>query len=162
MYNLKKERKMETSWFECKVRYVKTEANGQERQVTETYLVNALSFTEAESRMIDEKRPLVRGVMTVSDVKRANYSELILSRDADAERWYKVKLYVYEADERTGEAKRTTTQMLVEASDLPGAVDKFVEATRGWAVDYEIAAVNETKVTDVLSYEGWKNGQKKA
>lgn len=64
------------TWFECKIRYEKTMDNGMNKKVTEPYLVDALSFTEAEARIIEEMTPFISGEFTVSDIKRANYSEL--------------------------------------------------------------------------------------
>lgn len=64
------------TWFECKIRYEKTMENGMNKKVTEPYLVDALSFTEAEARIIEEMTPFISGEFTVSDIKRANYSEL--------------------------------------------------------------------------------------
>ena len=64
------------NWFECKIRYEKVAENGMNKKVTEPYLVDALSFTEAESRIIEEITPFISGEFTVSDIKRANYSEL--------------------------------------------------------------------------------------
>ena len=59
------------NWFECKIRYEKVAENGMNKKVTEPYLVDALSFTEAESRIIEEITPFISGEFTVSDIKRA-------------------------------------------------------------------------------------------
>ena len=67
------------TWFECKIRHEKTMENGMIQKVTESYLVDALSFTEAEARIIEEVTPFITGEFTVSDIKRANYSELFVS-----------------------------------------------------------------------------------
>ena len=69
------------TWFECKIRYEKTMENGMQKKVTEPYLVDALSFTEAEARIIEEMTPFITGEFTVSDIKRANYSELFPSEE---------------------------------------------------------------------------------
>ena len=80
------------TWFECKIRYEKTMENGMNKKVTEPYLVDALSFTEAEARIIEEMTPFISGEFTVSDIKRANYSELFPSEEEAADRWFKCKL----------------------------------------------------------------------
>ena len=72
------------TWFECKIRYEKTMENGMNKKVTEPYLVDALSFTEAEARIIEEMTPFISGEFTVSDIKRANYSELFPSEEPTA------------------------------------------------------------------------------
>lgn len=80
------------TWFECKIRYEKVMENGMQKKVTEPYLVDALSFTEAEARIIEEMTPFITGEFTVSDIKRANYSELFPSEEEAADRWFKCKL----------------------------------------------------------------------
>ena len=80
------------TWFECKIRYEKVMENGMNKKVTEPYLVDALSFTEAEARIIEEITPYISGEFTVSDIKRANYSELFpagLSASCSSSRWTK-------------------------------------------------------------------------
>ena len=80
------------NWFECKIRYEKTMENGMTKKVNEPYLVDALNFTEAEARIIEEIRPFITGEFIVSDIKRANYSELFSSDEEAADRWFKCKL----------------------------------------------------------------------
>ncbi len=82
------------TWFECKIRYEKTMENGMIQKVTESYLVDALSFTEAEARIIEEVTPFITGEFTVSDIKRANYSELFVSDEEAADRWFKCRLFL--------------------------------------------------------------------
>ena len=96
------------NWFECKIRYEKVAENGMNKKVTEPYLVDALSFTEAESRIIEEITPFISGEFTVSDIKRANYSELFFCEDDEADKWYKCKLYFITLDEKSGAEKTCT------------------------------------------------------
>ncbi len=77
------------NWFECKIRYEKVAENGMNKKVTEPYLVDALSFTEAESRIIEEITPFISGEFTVSDIKRANYSGSFPATRKPADRWFK-------------------------------------------------------------------------
>ena len=74
------------NWFECRVKYDKMLENGMQKKVTEPYLVDALSFTEAEARIIEEVSPFISGEFSVSAVKRANFSELFFDETGD--RWY--------------------------------------------------------------------------
>src|SRR3712207_3071055 len=91
---------------------------GMQKKVTEPYLVDALSFTEAEARIIEEMTPFITGEFTVSDIKRANYSELFASDEESADRWFKCKLIFITLDEKSGAEKKTSTQVLVQAADL--------------------------------------------
>lgn len=93
------------TWFECKIRYEKVMENGMNKKVTEPYLVDALSFTEAEARIIEEITPYISGEFTVSDIKRANYSELFPSDEDAADRWFKCKLFFITLDEKAEQRK---------------------------------------------------------
>lgn len=141
------------TWFECKVRYEKVAENGMNKKVTEPYLVDALSFTEAEARIIEEMTPFISGDFTVSDVKRANYSELFPSNEDAADRWFKFKLYYITIDEKSGAEKHVATNILVQAADLRDAIVKMDEGMKGTMADYVIASVSETAIMDVYIYE---------
>lgn len=141
------------NWFTCKIRYEKVAENGMNKKVTEPYLVDALSFTEAESRIIEEITPFISGEFTVSGVARANYSELIFCDEESADKWYKCKLYFITLDEKTGIEKKTATNILVQAADLKDAIKQLDEGMKGTMADYEIAAVSETAIMDVYPYE---------
>ncbi|MDC2303795.1 DUF4494 domain-containing protein [Bacteroides stercoris] len=140
------------TWFECKIRYEKTMDNGMNKKVTEPYLVDALSFTEAEARIIEEMTPFISGEFTVSDIKRANYSELFPCEEEAADRWFKCKLVFITLDEKSGAEKKTSTQVLVQAADLRDAVKKLDEGMKGTMADYQIASVAETAIMDVYPY----------
>lgn len=140
------------TWFECKIRYEKTMENGMVKKVNEPYLVDALSFTEAEARIIEEITPFVTGEFTVSDIKRANYSELFPSEEEAADKWFKCKLVFIMLDEKSGAEKKTSTQVLVQAADLRDAVKKLDEGMKGTMADYQIAMVSETPIMDVYPF----------
>ena len=108
------------NWFECKVSYEKMLENGMQKKVTEPYLVDALSFTEAEARIIEEIRPFITGEFTVTDIKRARLSELFFNENGD--RFYKIKVYFITLDEKSGAEKKTAAQMLAQATTLKEAI----------------------------------------
>ena len=141
------------NWFECKIRYDKIMENGMNKTVTEPYLVDALSFTEAESRIIEEMTPFISGEFTVSDIKRARYTELFESSEESADRWYKCKIYFITLDEKSGAEKKTAANILVQATDLRDAIKKLDEGMKGSMADYVIASVTETLIMDVYPYE---------
>ena len=113
------------TWFECKIRYDKTMENGMVKKVTEPYLVDALSFTEAEARIIEEIRPFITGEFTVTDIKRARLSELFFNEQGD--RFYKIKVYFITLDEKSGAEKKTAAQMLALSDE---ELDKKLVAMR--------------------------------
>lgn len=143
---------MMNNWFECKVRYERMAENGINKKVTEPYVFDALSFTEAEARIIEEVTPYITGEFTVTDIKRAKYSEILFSEEESADRWFKCKLTFITLDEKSGAEKRTSTNMLVQAADLRDAIDKLDKGMEGSLADYEISAVTETLIMDVYPY----------
>lgn len=148
---------MTHTWFECKIKYDKIAENGMNKTVTEPYLVDALSFTEAEARIIEEMTPYISGEFTISDIKRANYSELFESDEESADRWFKCKLVFITIDEKSAVEKKTSTMVLVQASDLRDAVKKLDEGMKGTMADYEIASVTETPIMDIFPYSAEPN-----
>lgn len=146
------------TWFECKIRYEKVMEDGKNKKVTEPYLVDALSFTEAEARIIEEMKPFITGEFTVSDIKRANYTELFPCEDDAADRWFKTKLFFITLDEKSGMEKKSAANMLVQAADLRDAVKKLDEGMKGSMADYEIANVAETAIVDVYPFKADKEG----
>ena len=144
---------MNNIWFECKVKYEKTLQDGTVKKVNEPYLVDALNFTEAERRIIEEITPYMTGIFEVSDIKKARYAEIFESTDESADRFFKAKLVFVTLDEKTGKEKRTTQNMLVQAADLRDAVKRLDEGMQGTMGDYTIAAVSETLLMDIFHYK---------
>ena len=144
---------MMNNWFECKVKYVKTMENGLEKKVSEPYLVDAISFTEAEKRIIEEIRPFMTGEFVISDIKRANYSEVFFCDAESADRWFKCKLSFITLDEKSGAEKKSNSYALVQAGDLREAIKYLDEQMKGTIMDYQIASVAETMIMDVYPYD---------
>lgn len=135
-------------WFECKVRYDKMQENGTIKKVNEPYLVDALTFTEAEARIIDEMKPYISGEYSISSEKKTKISEIFFNEGAD--RYYLVKVNFITLDENSGIEKKTVSQILVQASDFEDAVEKFKIGMKGTLADYEIASITETMIMDVF------------
>lgn len=135
-------------WFECKVRYDKMQENGMVKKVNEPYLVDALTFTEAEARIIEEMKPFISGEYSISSEKKTKISEIFFNDGAD--RFYLVKVNFITLDENSGIEKKTVSQILVQASDFEDAVDKFKEGMKGTMADYEIGSIAETMIMDVF------------
>lgn len=139
------------TWFECKIRYEKTMENGMNKKVTEPYLVDALSFTEAEARILELVSPYMSGEFSVADIKRVNYTEVFDNENGD--RWFKAKLQFIMLDEKNGMEKKTSTNVLVQANDIREAIKHIDEGMKGTMADYIIASVAETALMDVYPYE---------
>lgn len=139
------------NWIETKVRYNKVMEDGTLKSVTETNLVDALSFAEAEARIISEIKQYISDEFTVSAVKKTNISEIFY--DSKGDRWYKVKAMFITLDEKSGVEKENANYMLVQASDFNGALDNFMEGMKGTMADFRIHSISETNIMEVFEAE---------
>ena len=150
------------NWFECKIRYEKTMEDGLQKKVTEAYVVDALSFSEAEERIIEEMSSYISGEFTVTDIKKAPYGEIFFSDQELADRWYKAKLQFITIDEKTEKEKRSAVTFLVQAGTLDGAVTNINTVMNGTMIDYEKSNIIETKIIDVFEYGKESTGSQDA
>lgn len=144
-------------WFECKVRYDKMMENGAVKKVNEPYLVDALTFTEAEARIIEEMTPFISGEFSISAVKKTKISEIFF--DDSADKYYMVKVNFITLDEKSGVEKKSASFILTQAGDLEGALERFKEGMKGTMADYDIASIAETPLMDVYPLD--LSGEKK-
>lgn len=138
-----------SQWFETKVKYDKTMLDtGAIKSVTEPYLVDAISFTEAEARITKEMEPFVSGELTVTAVRKVRFEDVLYHEGGD--RWYKVKINMITIDEKTGAEKRSASFSLVQASEFKLALDYFLEAMKSVLFDFEIVNITEMAYIDVF------------
>ena len=136
------------NWFECKVRYTRIVETGEQKKVNEPYMVDALSFTEAEARIIEEIQPFISGDYTISAVKRTNISEIFWDETGDY--WYMVKTMFITIDERSGVEKKKASYILVQAGSFKDALDNFMAGMKDTLSDFEIASIVKTPLVDVF------------
>ena len=139
-------------WFECKIRYEKVMEDGLQKKVNENYVVDALSFSEAEKRIIEEMSSYISGEFEVADIKKAAYKEIFFTDDNSADKWYKAKLQFITIDEKTEKEKRSSVTYLVQAGSMNGAMKNIDEVMGGTMIDYVVASVVETTLMDVYEY----------
>lgn len=140
------------NWFECKIKYEKTAGEGNIVKVNEAYLIDALSFTEAEERIITEMKPFISGEFTVANIKRSKINEMFFVENGD--KWYRSKVNFVTLDEEKGIEKRTAVNMMIQASDFSEALATLKEGMKGTLADYEIASITETLIIDVFKFDG--------
>ena len=141
------------NFFECKIRYEKVMEYGKNKKVAESYLVDALSFTEAEKRIIEESKSFITGDFTVDAIKRYNITELFDNTECDPSIWFKVKANFITLDEKSGIEKKIASYYLVQSCDIRNAQKYFDDKMRGTMVDYTIENIVETKIMDVYKFE---------
>lgn len=151
---------MSTTWYECKVKYRKIDENGVQKVTTEPYLVDALSYTEAEKRINEEMTAYVSEEFKITNIKVANFSEIHPFENAD--RWFRSKVALVAYDEESGKERKTNIYLLVQANDVKEAYDNTIHAMKNTMGDYTIPAISESPIVDVFPYFSGEEGDAEA
>lgn len=140
------------SWFECKVKYERTVETGGIKKVSETYLVDAMTFTDAENRILREMAGSVtQGELEVTAVKKDRIAELFA--DPTGDKWYRCRVMFVTLDEKSGVEKKTPSVMMVQARSFQEAVKNLTDGMKGTLSDWEIHTIAETTLLDVFGME---------
>lgn len=142
---------MARNWFSCNATYEKMKENGSTEKVSEEHLVDAMSFTEAEARIIYELTAMVRGEFQVTKITKSRIAELHDFKDGDA--WYLCKVAFIMFDEKTNKEKKSISQILVMAKDVKDAYEKTTLKMSGSAADYTIQSISISNILDVFEYD---------
>ena len=141
-----------SKYFEVGVRYEKTQEDGMAKKVTETYLIDALSFSEVEKRITEEMEAYISGEFSVVTEKITNITDLVNTDDVLADKFYKVKFGIITVDEKTGKEKKQSQLIVVKASSNDDARDRYKQYYKDTPVDLVLEAVSETKYVDYIPY----------
>lgn len=147
-------------WFETKINYERMMEDGLQKKVTEAYVVDALSFTEAENTIIEEMSSYISGEFIVKDIKKAAYKEIFFSDRPQDDRWFKVKLQFIIIDEKSGKEKLSAVNYLIQSNTLQNAVQGIEEVMNGGMQDWKLASIAETTIMDVFEHDGTKHVDK--
>ena len=139
-----------SKFFEVKIQYQKTLEDGKEKNVKEQYVVEALSFTEAESRVTEEMTPYISGEFDIVSEKIAPYNEIFISDRTDDDKWFISKVGFITLDEKTAKEKKQTFRYLVQAATSELALDYTKEMLSHGMSDYSIDSVQDTPTLDVF------------
>lgn len=143
---------MTANWFEVKVKYTKVCEDGREKKVSELYLLDAVSFTEAESRIIEELREMIQGDFCIEAIKKSNITELVDSNDANDDKWFKAKVAIIDCDSISGKEKRANQYFLVAGSDVDKSLENLQKALSTYVIPFEIVQVGDSNIMDVFPY----------
>ena len=141
-----------STWFECAVRYERTNEEGAQKKVTETYVVEALSFTEAEKSIISEMKAYSSGELEVKKINPTAFHEVFFSNNDMDDKWYKAKLAFITIDEKTEKEKRSSVTFLVQADTLETALSYVTQEMGKTSIDYLASNISETKIMDVFRH----------
>lgn len=147
------------TWFETKIKYDKMMETGMLKTTTEQYVVDALSFTEAEAQILEEMSAYISGDFKITDIKPTTYKEIFFSERELDDKWYKAKLQFITIDEKTEKEKKQNIYYLVQAATLPMAVKYIDEVMGKTMIDYVISSVAETAIMDVYEHNASAKAQ---
>lgn len=143
-------------YIETKVKYDKLQESGvSAKKTTESFLVDALSFAEAEARIIKERTPYISGDFTVNAVKKTKIGEIFFNEAGG--KFYLVKWQITTIDERPEELgkapveRKTTVLTLAQAESIEESLSLFKARMKGTLADYEVVAVSETQILEIYS-----------
>lgn len=140
------------NYFEVKVKYEKVQEDGKEKKVTESYLVDALSFTECEKRIIEEMKLFISGEFEVYSIARTKYEDIIEIETDSNISWYKTKL-VFTSMDDNGKEKQEIHYMLVEGTNIDNAKDNLDEFMKTAMADFKVVTISETPIMDIYKYQ---------
>ena len=140
------------TWFECKVIYVKIDDDGREVKASESYLLDAVSFTDAEARITEQLRTMIRGEFIVDKISKSRIVEIFPHEDG--EYWWKGKISIVTIDEKAGKEKLINNFFLVAADDLKQAVQRLEEGLSYILVPYHTVSIGISQIVDVFPYFG--------
>lgn len=141
-----------STWFECAVKYERTNDEGAQKKVTETYVVEALSFTEAEKTIIREMTAYSSGELEVKKINPTAFHEVFFSNRDNDDKWYKAKLAFITIDEKTDKEKKSSVTFLVQANSLETALSYVTQEMGKTSIDYLASNISETKIMDVFRH----------
>lgn len=143
------------SYFEVIARITVTEDDGTSRRKRMVASVEAASFTEAESAGTEYFSPEGEDAEIVN-INPVPYRSVYVSRECGG--WFRVKVKFIIVDERTGAQKNSYAVHLVQADSTQQAQRIITDSLRDSVVDYEIAAVAETPVCEVVFHTSRHGG----
>ena len=143
---------MNTNYFEVKVKYVAVGDDGKEKKVSELYLIDGMSFTEVETRIVEKLREMIHNDFNIEAIKKSNITELVESNDGNDDKWFKAKVAIIDADGISGKEKRSNQYFLVAASDVDRALENLQKSLSTYVVPFEIVQVGDSNIIDVFPY----------
>jgi hypothetical protein len=139
------------NWFEATVKYAKENEQGLLKNVSEKYLVDAVSHTEGEAIMYDKLGSVIRGDFQLKRLVPANIVDVFFYDDIDI--WHKCKVTYIVADGDTGREKKVNQFMLVTAHDVKEAYERIHESLSNMLVSFRVPSIVESPIVEIFPYE---------
>ncbi len=137
-------------WYSCKVKHTTVTEEGESKQVTDNYLVDAVSYTDAEKRIYELSEQEVSGEFTITNISKTNISEVI--NYEDSEQWFKCKVAYVTLDATTDKESKINTYFLVGADNIKQAFERVEDNLSSMLVPFEIPSIALTNFLEVFPY----------
>lgn len=137
-------------WFQCKIKYQREEENGKIKKISEPYLVDAVSYTEAEARIYQELGSVIPGEFEVTAITKSRFVDIFHYDDNDV--WYKCKVTYMVTDENSGKEKKITNMMLVTAAHVKEAYERIQESLSTMLVPFEVPEIAQSPIVEIFPY----------
>ncbi len=144
------------SWYLGKIRYQKEDETGRLKTTNEAYLVDALSYTEAEAKLYSQ---IVTDAsdFSVTAISRMRLADLFTFETG--EKWFKCKVIYYSIDDKSGKEKKVVNYMLLNADDISEALTRITDSLKTMLVPYETTDINLTPILDVFPYSAGEDAE---
>ena len=136
------------TWFICKVKYQKQDEKGKVKNLSEQYLVDALSFTEAEARIYEKLGSVISGEFHINNISKSNLTDVFYYEDADV--WYKCKMTYSLEEEGSGKEKKIVNYVLLTAANAKQAYERVYESLNNMLVEFQVPDVMESPIVEVF------------
>lgn len=143
------------TWYSCKIKYTKENDEGILKQVTEAFLIDAVSYTDAESRIYGIAEEIIPREFLVTQITKTNISEIVKFTEEDD--WYKSKVSYIAADDESGKEKKINVYLLVCAKNVGEAFEHINRYLAGMLVPYEIPSISLSNIMEVFPYQQEEN-----
>lgn len=137
-------------WYTVKIKYYKEYDDGSIKRVTEPYLLQAATFTDAEARIHEEVLTHIRGDFLITNIAKTDFADIFYYDDAD--QWHKCKLQYVDINPDNGKEKKITQQFLVTAHNVKEAFDRMHESLRGMLTSFELPSIMQSPIVDVFPF----------
>lgn len=143
---------MIANWFEARIKYVKVGEDGRERKVSEMYLIDATSYTEAETRLVEAFTGMFQGDFYIAGLKKSNITEIVETRDGNDDKWFKATVAIIDCDGISGREKKSNTYFLVAGADIDRALENLQKSLSSYVIPFDIVSLADTAFMDVFPY----------
>ena len=143
---------MTANWFEVKVKYGEVGEDGRYKKVSELYLLDAVSFTDAESRITEKLKEMIHGDFCIEAIKKSNVTELVESNDGNDDKWFKAKVAIIDCDSISGKEKKSNQYFLVAGSDVDKALENLKKSLSTYVIPTDVVQIGDSNIMDVFPY----------